>query len=158
MKTSSRSGYLLTEALVYISVVVLLLGIGYAAMYKCIQSSLTLRRSAADIAAALQVGERWRADIRAATSIQIEKTEGVSTLRLLADSQAVTYELSQNTLNRRIGQGPWVPVLSNVQASTMKSYPRQGIHAWRWDLELKPRSKHPRVRPLFTFIAVPPQT
>ncbi len=148
-------GYLLTEALVYISVVVVLLGIGYAAMYKCIDNSIALRRSAADISTALQAGERWRADVRAATSIQTEPLEGIPTLRLNGTNQVVAYQLNQNTLSRRIGPGPWVPVLINVQTSMMQSDPRPGLTAWRWELELKPRSKHPRVRPLFTFFAVP---
>src|SRR5512137_1852725 len=65
-KHGRLAGYLLTEALVYISVVVVILGIGYAAMYRSIRYSLDLRRSAEDISKALNVGERWRDDIRAA--------------------------------------------------------------------------------------------
>ena len=63
-----QRGYLLIEALVYIAVVVTLLGVAYAAMYRCVDRSFALRRNADDITSALHAGERWRADVRAATS------------------------------------------------------------------------------------------
>ena len=34
---------------------------------------------------------------------------------------------------------------------------REGVTAWRWDVELLPAQKQGRVKPLFTFTAVPPQ-
>ena len=71
-----QHGYLLIEALVYIGVVAALLGVAYAAAYRCIDRSIALRRNANDITSALHAGERWRANVRAATSqVRLESTE-----------------------------------------------------------------------------------
>jgi hypothetical protein len=157
---AGRHGYLLIEALVYIGVIVALLGTGYAAMYRCIDRSLALRRNADDIANALHAGERWRADVRSAGSqVRLEPTAEGELLHLEGGKTPVVYCLSTNSLSRRLGEGPWVRLLANVKTSTMKSDPREHVTAWRWELELAPRTqgsvKPGRVRPLFTFIAVP---
>ena len=163
---ASRRGqhaYLLIEVLVYIAVIVALLGAGYAAMYRCVDSSIALHRNADDITSALHAGERWRADVRAATShVRLEPTAAGQLLHLEGASGAVAYRFSTNAVARRLGTGPWVRLLTNVKSSTMSPDPRQYVTAWRWELELQPRAKGSvkpgRVRPLFTFIAVPQET
>ena len=65
-RRSKAAGFQLIEALVYIAVVFVVLGAGYEALYRCIDSSITLRRNADDITNALHAGERWRADVRLA--------------------------------------------------------------------------------------------
>ena len=159
MKTQPR-GYLLIEALVYIGVVAALLGVAYAASYRCIDRSIALRRNADDITSALHAGERWRADVRAATSpVRLEPTAAGQLLYLEGAAGTVAYRFSTNALTRRLGTGTWVRLLANVKSSTMSPDPRQHVTAWRWELELQPRAqgsvKPGRVRPLFTFIAVP---
>ena len=64
----SRDASFLIEALVYFSVVVVLLAIAYMALDRCIGNSIALRRAADDIGNALRTGERWRADVRNSTS------------------------------------------------------------------------------------------
>ncbi len=155
-----RHAYLLVEVLVYIAVVVALLGVAYAAMYRCIDSSIALRRNADDITNALHAGERWRADVRSATSPpRLENTEAGQFLHLDGARGAVVYRFSTNAVCRRLGTGAWVRLLPNVKSSTMTADPRPHVTAWRWELELQPRGsgsvKPSRVRPLFTFIAVP---
>jgi len=44
-----RRGYLLVECLVYISVLLILLGVTYAAFYRCVASGVAFRRSIDDI-------------------------------------------------------------------------------------------------------------
>ena len=161
MKTQPR-GYLLIEALVYIGVVAALLGVAYAASYRCIDRSIALRRNADDITSALHAGERWRDDVRAAASqVRLENTEAGQLLYLDGPSRAVVYSFSTNTVSRRLGTGPWVRLLPNVKSSIMTADQRARVTAWRWELELQPRQsgsvKPSRVRPLFTFIAVPEQ-
>jgi hypothetical protein len=152
--------YLLIEALVYISAIGILLGAGYIAMYHCIDGSVALRRNADDITSALHVGERWRADVRAATNqFRLEDTAPGQLLHLEGASGEVVYCFATNTVSRRVGGGPWVRLLPNVKSSTMQADPRQHVTGWRWELELAPRTqgsvKPGRVRPLFTFTAVP---
>jgi hypothetical protein len=156
----SRCGYMMIEALVYISLLFVVLGAGYLALDRCIDNSFVLHKNADDIASALQVGERWRADIRAADKqVRLESGAGEQVLQLEGARGAVTYRFSDGALFRRVASGPWSCLLSNVRASLMQSDPRQNIIAWKWELELQPRAKASakpgRVRPLFTFISVP---
>ena len=155
-----QRAYLLIEVLVYISVIVALLGAGYAAMYRCVDSSFALRRNADDITSALHAGERWRADVRAATSQpRIENADAGQLLYLEGARGSVVYRYTTNAVFRSVGAGPWVRVLEQVKSSTMAADKREYVTAWRWELEIQPRGKGSvkpgRVRPLFTFLAVP---
>jgi hypothetical protein len=157
-----QRAYLLIEALVYIAVIVALLGAGYAAMYRCVDSSIALRRNADDITGALHAGERWRADVRAATSQpRVENTDGGQLLHLEGARGTVVYSFTSNAVFRSVSGGPWGHVLEHVKSSNMAPDQREHVTAWRWELEVQPRAKGSvkpgRVRPLFTFLAVPEQ-
>ena len=157
----AQRGYYLIEALVYIAIIAALLGAGYAAMYRCIDSSVALRRNADDITSALHAGERWRADLRSATSpLNVEASEGGQMLSFDSPKGIIAYHCSTNGIFRSVGGGAWTRLLSNVKSSTMKPDPRPSAKPWCWELELATRAKGSvkpgRVRPLFTFFAVPP--
>lgn len=154
-----RAGYLLLEVLAYLAVVAIVLAVGYAALYRSIDSSVVLHRTADDFALALNTGERWRADVRAARNgIRLEDTAEGQILHLLG-AAGVDYRCAAGAVYRRAGAGPWVRLLANVKDSTMQEDRRANALAWRWDLELQPRAKGKikpgRMRPLFTFLAVP---
>jgi len=152
-------GFMMTECLVYIGLVFVVLGAGYLALDRCINNSVILNRSVDDITAALNVGERWRADIRGASaSVRVEKTSDGQMLHIEGPRGEVDYRLSTNVLFRRSGQGTWMTLLRNVKASDMHLDSRKVVPAWCWELELQPRSRATipasKVRPLFTFFAV----
>ena len=161
MKTSLRDprsarGISLIEMLVYMSVLLVIIGAGYAALYHSMDNSAALRRNADDIANALHAGEDWRLDVRA--------TEGKPELEILGNEQVlhlrgkreVSYRFAENTIYRRVGNNEWSRLLANVKASGFISDPRRNVMAWRWELELQPPTKRPsQIQPLFTFIAVP---
>ncbi len=152
-------GYLMMEALVYIGLVFLILGIGFAALYRCIDNSVALRRNADDITSALHAGERWRVDIRAASSkITVETLAGNQVLHLAGGQRDVFYAFWQGEVLRRVGTNSWTTVLDHVKSSSMGPASRSTVTAWCWDLELEPRGKGPvkpsRIRPLFSFLAV----
>ncbi len=151
--------YLLIEALVYIGLSLVLFTVGYAALYRCIDTTVAMRRSAEDLSHSLYAGERWRADVRAAHgSLRLETTESEQILHLPAVARGeIAYRFYENAVFRRINSSPWSILLTNVVASTMESDPRQNVSAWKWELDLRPRSKPSRIRPLFTFEAVPGQ-
>jgi hypothetical protein len=153
----------MNEALVYIGVLFVILGCGYVAMCRLIDHSMVLRRSADDVTKALHAGERWRADLRASRSQSWSaESGGERALRLAGGGAEVAYQFATNTVLRRHGQGPWVPILTQVKSSSMQAEHRQNVTAWRWELELEPRKKASvapsRIRPLFTFLAVPEST
>ena len=153
--------YLLLEALVYIGLVFLVLGAGSVALYRCIDNSVLFRRSAADVSTALNTGELWRADVRASTHASVESVGTNQVIHFPGEGRReIAYTFRENTIFRRSGQGAWSPVLKNVKASSM-AQERDDVASWKWELELQPRHKGTvksgRMRPLFTFIAVPEQ-
>lgn len=153
----TKSGISLIEMLVYMSVLLVIMGVGYAALYNCMDYSTGLRRSSDDIVNALHAGENWRADMRVSTGqIQLVTTPDEQMIRLRGTHGEVSYRFANNTLFRRLGNNEWSPVLARVKASTFTSESRHNVAAWRWELELQTRTKKVnRVLPLFTFIAVP---
>jgi Tfp pilus assembly protein FimT len=153
----SRQGISLIEMLVYMSVLVVILGVGYSALYRCLDHSNALRRSADDIANALHAGEDWRADIRVAGGrIQLETLPDGQIIRLPGIRGDVSYRFADHTIFRRLGNNEWSPLLANVKTSNFIRDQRPRVTAWRWELELQPRArKLTSVKPLFTFLAVP---
>ncbi len=156
----SDCGYLLTEALVYIGLVFVVLAVGYIAAYRCIDQSVLLRRNSDDITAALHAGERWRADVRACREApRLASESGKTVLRLTGPGKEIDYAFADGVVQRRVDSGQWSPLLDHVASSQMTAENRDGVAAWRWELELQPRRKGSvapsRIRPLFTFLAVP---
>src|SRR5439155_17314082 len=144
------AAYMMIECLVYIGVLFALLGVGYAAMYRCITNSVALRRNADDISSALHAGERWRADLRSAAGpIRVQTSASEQVILFSAAQGELAYRFATNAVFRRVGQHPWVRQLERVKASDMQADPRQSVTPWRWELELQPRSKSARIRPLF---------
>jgi hypothetical protein len=165
MKTLDRRfdfqhAFLTVECLVYIGVLAILLGAAFVTFYRCVDSSLGLRRNADDITSALHAGERWRADVRASTGVlMVEADPQGDILRIPNGKSDVSYRLMTNSILRRTGAGPWICLLPNVKTFRMESDPRHIVTSWHWELELEPRRKGAvtRLRPLFTFTAVPYQ-
>ena len=88
------AGYLLIECLVYMSVIVVVIGLGFGAFYVCWDRSKALYYATDDINAALHAGERWRADIRSATGkIAVEATAEGERLRIPRGTGEIIYEL-----------------------------------------------------------------
>src|SRR5882724_2409579 len=151
----SPFAYLMIECLVYIGVVFALLGAGYAAMYRCIDNSVALRRSADDITRSLRAGERWRADVRSANAaIRLDKSGAEQVLQIPTEHGDIAYWFLTNAVFRHSANHPWSQILSDVKSASVESETRQDLTVWRWELELESRAKAGRVKPLFTFIGV----
>jgi type II secretory pathway pseudopilin PulG len=152
-----QRGWTLIECMVYISLLFIVLGLGYTAMYRSMDASQGLRRNANDITSAMRAGERWRDDVRNATgAIRVEKANEETILRLPQGHNEVSYRFATNSITRRTGQSDWLPVLEHVKNSSFAADQRKTVSAWRWEVELQTyRKSVARMRPLFTFIAVP---
>ncbi|HLP76513.1 MAG TPA: prepilin-type N-terminal cleavage/methylation domain-containing protein [Candidatus Paceibacterota bacterium] len=151
-----REAYSLIEMLVYIGVLAVLMAAGYAALFRSMEHSVALRRNTQDISNALRVGEIWRADLRQARAVRLETNGVAPVLHLVSAGKTVDYRFVEQALERRVGNGGWSQMLSNVKASDFVSDSQSGVRSWRWELELQSRKKSPRaVQPLFTFTAVP---
>jgi len=157
-QTREHDAFTLIEVLFYMSLLVIIIALGYTAMYRSMDASRGLRRNAADITQALDAGERWRSDVRAATQpLRVESIGDNETLLHIPQANVeVTYRFTANSVTRRVGSAEWVPALEHVSKSAFLSDPRQKVTAWKWEVELQHYQKSlTRLQPLFTFIAVP---
>jgi len=148
--------YMLIECLVYIGLVFAILGVGYAALYRCINDSIALRRNADDITRSLLAGERWRADLRSASGpARLETSLSAEQLLVIpARPGDISYRFSNQGVFRRVADRPWSQMLPEVQSATVESEARGNVSVWRWELELRTKGKAGRIKPLFTFIGV----
>ena len=156
-RTAQDHGFTLIEMLVYMSLLLVLMAVGYAAMYRSMDASTGLRRNASDISHALDAGERWRDDVRAATQpLRIEQTADATLLHIPRGGTEVVYRFAENSVSRRVGAAEWATALEHVNAATFTADRRAHVTAWKWELELQSyRKSLTRLKPLFTFIAVP---
>ena len=151
------AGVTLLECLVYVSVVTVVLGIGMATFWRAWDANKAIRRDAEDIVRALHAGEQWRADLRAATGpVRPEDSEGAQRLRIPSAQGEIVYTLTNGELRRQARPGAReTVVLTKVKSCRMQPDPRPHVTAWRWELELQTARRKARLRPLFTFEAVP---
>ncbi len=148
-------GILLIECLVYISVCFLVVGMASAAFYQAWDFSKHLRRNTAQIALALDAGERWRADIRSSTAPpHLEKKDSCTELHLPRAQGEVVYLFQGDLLLRQPqGRAEAVKVLSGLRSSTFIEETRQHVQSWRWELEFDSELKTVHLQPKFSFQA-----
>jgi len=151
----SRAGYLLIECLVYLSVLVVILGLALGAFYVCWDYSKALHYATDDINAALHAGERWRADIRGATGkIVVETTPDGEVLRIPCGTGTILYRFNADGVSRQAAASDFSErLLPPVKSSRMETGGRHQVTAWCWELELTPRRKETHLPLLFTFEA-----
>jgi hypothetical protein len=154
-RVGASAGYLLIECLVYLSVIVVVLGLGFGAFYVCWDYSKALHYATDDINAALHAGERWRTDIRSATEkITVETMPEGEVLRIPCGTNEVLYRFNAGEIRRQVASSDFSELLlPTVKASQMVTEARGPVAAWRWELELKSRRKEARLPLLFTFEA-----
>ena len=155
-RTRVSAGILLMECLVYLAVLAIIVGLGLAAFYKCLDNSKALRYATDDIATVLHVGECWRDDIRSAKGkIIVEATTDGELLRIPHGTDEVLYSFSAGEVRRKMSTADsWNRVLQKVKSSRMEIDNRGHATACRWEVELTPRRMKMRLRLLFTFEAV----
>jgi hypothetical protein len=146
---------MLLECLVYIFVFAILLGGATAAFYFCWDHSNALIHATDDISSALRAGERWRADVRAATgNISVETTASGEVVRIPEGARKIYYRFGSGEVHRQVStaNNPEL-LLAKVKTSRMKLDARGEVRAWRWDLELTPLRRETQLPLLFTFEA-----
>jgi hypothetical protein len=154
-RDQAQTGYLLIECLVYLSVIVVILGLGLGAFYVCWDYSKALHYATDDINAALHAGERWRADIRNATGkITVETTPEGERLRIPQGTDDLIYSFNAGEVHRQLASSDFSELLlPKVKVSQMVTETRGPVAAWRWEVELTPHRKETRLPLLFTFEA-----
>lgn len=142
---------MLIEAVAYIAILAVVLGVGTSLLYRAWAANIGLRRNADDIVRALNAGELWRADIRSATGPIT--TGSRQDLHIPNTRGEIVYQFAEGKITRNAdGQQP--RVVASVKSSEMQPDHRNGVNGWRWELELNHDHKKVQFRPLFTFEAV----
>jgi hypothetical protein len=145
-----RRGIVLVDALAYIALLGLVLILASEVFDKGMRQSTAFQRNVADIERALKAGERWRADVRAATGA-IEVREG--RMVIPQNSGPIVYEMGANQVTRLAGNHRAEIFLKGIKDAHVVMERRGRAIGWRWELELEHRRKEARVRPMFTFMA-----
>lgn len=153
----SCRGIMLVETIVYIAVLMILISLALTICFRAMDNARSLRAAADDIGRALNIGELWREDIRRATrAITLVDSDGQIALEIPHMDGAVLYRSEGNAVLRKAsGNSTWVPILRNVKRASFRQDAGRLVKSWRWELELETRSPKARIRPLFTFQAVP---
>lgn len=155
-----QAGLMLEECLVYLSIWMVVSGLAFAAYYRVLDNTTRLRRNAADIARAVNAGERWRQDVRQSPGpVRLIVVDGAveQALHLPRGSEETIYFFTgTNVLRRTREDAPWTVALAGVKSSQMIHERRGPIQTLRWEVELTVGLKKPIVQPLFTFLAVAP--
>lgn len=144
------------DCLVYIALLALLLGLAFNCFYETIQHTRRLSRNTADVARALQAGERWREDVRRATEAPRLETSATESAFVLPQSGgAVRYALRDGAVLRQaLPNTNWIEALPNVSHSSIHRDQRSRLATWRWEVELQSQRGKRHLVPLFTFQAV----
>lgn len=155
-KPRKISGILLIECVTYIAVFAILTSVGFAAFYLCWNQSKAVVYATDDIGAALRAGERWRADIRNATGpISVEHGDSGDTIEVPTHDNKIVYRFASGEVHREI---PAVQhdelLLPKANSSQMQKEMRNGVTAWRWELNVAVRRPETQLPLLFTFEAV----
>ena len=151
-RQSAARAIVLIDAMVYIVVLSIILLLAASVFDTGMRESAGLQRNVADIERALKAGERWRTDVRAAVG-PIEATD--QTFTIPQRDGEIVYEFTTNQVRRTVNATKTEVFLARVQNSSMTQERRGDIVGWKWEVELERRLKEVRVRPLFTFMAVP---
>lgn len=151
-RQSAARGIVLIDAMVYIVVLGIVLLLAASVFDKGMRESAGLQRNMADIERAMKAGERWRTDVRSAIGT-IESTG--QTLTIPQRDGEIVYEFATNEVRRTVNATKAEVFLARVQTSSMTQERRGDVVGWKWEVELERRVKEARVRPLFTFMAVP---
>jgi len=149
-------GYTLIEYLVYMAVFAVVLAVAFSAFYQYLGNFRDLARNSEDILQALDAGELWRADMRQAIGVpEIVNEEGLTAFEIPKTNGPVAYILTGRSIWRKEGEAPPRQLLVRVKESHLVQDRRERVTAWRWELELLTKKKGGRLKPLFTFQAVP---
>lgn len=150
-----QRGIMLVDCLIYLAVTAVLVGLGMSLFLRCLGAASDLSRNADDIAAALQAGERWRADLRLATAPPVFAGAETLELNIPQAGGTVSYRFADNAVWRRAeSEADWTRLLERVKHAEWNTDQRGPVTAWHFDVELKSKRPNAKVRPLFSFIGV----
>ena len=150
-----RRGVTLIEVLVYIVLFSAFMLVASNAYISSENQARSIRWNATNIIKVMYAGERWRQDIRDGTSPpQIIQSPlpnpddppdiiELASLKIIKPSETNWYAFRGDHVFRMSSLLPaqWELVMDRVNSSTMVEEKRGEVAAWRWEVELKTRTK-----------------
>jgi Tfp pilus assembly protein PilE len=155
-RTRHQAGITLIECMCYIMVFLILSSVAMGSFYLCWNHTEALLSASDDTSAALWAGERWRADVRAASgAINMETTTDGEMVKIPEGDKEIIYTFDSKRVARQAGAANLpVVLLPQVMSSDMEPDSRGGVTAWRWELQVKELRKEMHTKLMFTFEAV----
>jgi len=156
-RRQAERGIMLVEAIVYLAVLMLIFGLAIVLLHRSVAHNAALTRQAEAIVRAVQAGERWRADVRlAAAPLRMETINDFTLNYIPQADMEVAYGFGEQNVWRCTSINTnWAPVLTGVKAARTIQHTNHGVVGYRWEIELAAFQKTARLKPLFTFQAVP---
>ena len=162
-----RRGVTLIEMLAYIVLFSAFMLVAFDMYFSSKTVARGIQGKASAIIQVMYAGERWRQDIRDATSppqiIQsslpnpddLPDNIELASLKIIKPSETNWYTFRGGHVFRMSSLLPtkWELVMDKVDSSKMVEEQRGEVAAWRWEVELK--AKKVPIQPLFTFLSVP---
>ena len=99
---NKRRAVSLVETLTYVAVLAVVIFVGGRTVGSGSRQASVMRFQAEDMSAALHAGERWRSDVRAATSAP-KLGDGPGTIQMQTSEGLVNYSFDGQRLLRRVG-------------------------------------------------------
>jgi hypothetical protein len=154
-KTGRIAGILLVQCVTYLAVLTILGAVATGAFYLCWDHSKALVYATDDIRSALNAGELWRADVRNATGkISVETSVSGEVVQIPVAGKKIIYRFESGEVRRETeGSQPLYVLLPKVNSSHVSAEARNGVTAWRWELDLVVRRPETHLPLLFTFEA-----
>lgn len=148
-------GLTLIEALVYISMLLVISAVAFSSVQRLWTATGHLSAATDDGASALRAAEQWRHDVRSARTAVTLEDDG-KRCRLQGAEGTIVWSHGMGALWRQVGDRPAALWVARVEVCKFAVDPRQHVKAIRGDLILRPRSLRARQAPVFSFLAVPP--
>ena len=145
----SRCGFTLIEVLIYLSLMTIFIDLSYLVYLECQENHFRLQCFSNDTLHSMDIGERWREDVRKAIKSPILMKDG--SLKILQQDNEIHYFFQNGTILRQQKKQEAVPILRGVKSSQWIQDQRKYVRAWRWEVELITLHKKSRIPPLFSF-------
>lgn len=149
-----KRGIMLMECLVYLSLWMVVVGLGFGLFYRVYTQSKHLERATDDVVQVLRLGEEWRSEVRGQGKIELRGGDVGGVEFMVGDGVGYRFA-GTNVFRMGMGEGEWRRVLTGVERCDFHRDEVGGVVAWRWELQLSKRSMHAAVVPRFSFQAVP---
>jgi hypothetical protein len=151
------AAFTIPELLIYIVSLLAVSAVAFTALNRMWSATGRMAATADDSTACLRAGERWRHDLRAAsTPPRIEENGSVCILQ--SGSQRVAWFHFQGRLWRQAGSLPAAVWCERVESCRFTPDPRKHVPAHRLELALFKRSPRSPLPLQMDFVAVPTAT